>query len=137
MAQDVLVREQIDGGRELLDRLAADGIEVTAAFWAKETESGRWYLFIASPVVDEQGIREAYGIVGTAARNLPSQWIDPMEVKLLRSDDVMAVAAQQLIAPNPPPATFRSAKYYDAWTLGGVGVDGVYAYRTSLPAPAA
>jgi hypothetical protein len=137
MAQDVLVREQIEGGRELLDQLAADGFEITAAFWAKETESGRWYLFIASPVVDEQGLSAAYGVLIAAVRNLPHQWIDAMEVKLLRSDDVMTVAAQQLIAPNPPPASFRSAKYYDAWTLGGVGVDGVYAYRKSLPAPAA
>jgi hypothetical protein len=137
MAQDVLVREQIEGGRELLDQLAADGVEVTTAFWAKETESGRWYLFIASPVVDEQGIGAAYGMLITAVRNMPHQWIDPMEVKLLRSDDVMAAAAQRVIAPNPPPSSFRSAKYYDVWNLGGVGVDGAYIYPRPHPAPAA
>lgn len=131
------IREQIDGGRELLDQLAADGVEVTTAFWAKETESGLWYLFIASPAVDEQGIRSGYGLLVTAVRNMPHQWIDPMEVKLLRSDDVMAAAALRLMTPTTLPTSYRSAKYYDVATLGGVGVDGAYIYPHPHPAPAA
>lgn len=55
MAQDVLVTEQIEGGRELLAQLAAEGVEVTVAFWAKETDSGLWYLFIATPMADIHG----------------------------------------------------------------------------------
>ena len=63
MAQDVLVREQIEGGQELIDQLAASGIEVTAAFWTKETEYGLWYLYIATPLVQEKGLQSAYGSV--------------------------------------------------------------------------
>ena len=40
MDQGTLVEMQIEDGQLLIDRLAEDGVAVTAAFWAKESESG-------------------------------------------------------------------------------------------------
>ncbi|HEY3787429.1 MAG TPA: hypothetical protein VGL71_01185 [Urbifossiella sp.] len=134
-AQDVLVREQIEGGQELLDFLSADGIEVTAAFWAKETECDLWDLYIASPLIQERGIAEAYGIILGKVRLLP----DPFEIKLVSPTDSIAKAANQ-ISPRSAAnsaAARRPPKYYDVASLGGIGVDGAYIYPLPDPAPAA
>ena len=55
MAQETLVGMQFKEGRRLLDRLAREGVPVTAAAWVKESESGDWYLYLATPLVAEDG----------------------------------------------------------------------------------
>ena len=51
MAQASLVEMQIIEGQTLIDRLTHEGIGVTAAAWVKESESGDWYLYLATPLV--------------------------------------------------------------------------------------
>src|ERR1039458_10039243 len=48
-----VVNEQAESGKRLIQTLVAAGFEVRLAFWAKPTEEGKWYLYLASPVVDE------------------------------------------------------------------------------------
>ena len=55
MDQGPLVSEQIEDGKRLLQRLAEDGATITAACWLKESESGRWYLYVASSLVGKGG----------------------------------------------------------------------------------
>jgi hypothetical protein len=45
MAQATLVEMQIKEGQTLLNRLAHEGIAVTAAGWVRESDSGDWYLY--------------------------------------------------------------------------------------------
>lgn len=134
MAQDVLVTEQIEGGRELLAQLAAEGVEVTVAFWAKETDSGLWYLFIATPMADIHGPGGAYQIIHTAIRRMPRRLLDPFEVKALRSEDGMAKAALREVTPS---RFDTRPTYYNGPGLGGIGIDGAYIYPPPHPTPAA
>jgi len=63
MAQIPLVETQLKDGQTLIDRLTRDGIAVKAAAWALESESGDWYLYLATPLVPEGGgTRNAYGL---------------------------------------------------------------------------
>lgn len=145
MAQDALVNEQIEGGRALIDRLMADGFDITIAFWAKESDSGVWSLVLASPVVGEKGLAAAYRTAHTAARRMPERWVDPFEIKLIRPTDAMAEAALRVMTPavpdSPfavrPPGYITTPTYYNGASLGGVGIDGAYIYPPPHPAPAA
>jgi hypothetical protein len=55
MGDATLVDMQLKEGQRLIDRLAQEGIAVTAAAWLKESESGDWYLYLATPLVSEGG----------------------------------------------------------------------------------
>ena len=43
MAEATLVDMQLKEGQRLIDRLAQEGVAVTAAGWVKQCESGDWY----------------------------------------------------------------------------------------------
>ena len=60
MDKSTLVTEQIEAGSELIQQLAHGGFDVTAAFWFKGTEDNRWYFYVVSPIVDSEGLNQAY-----------------------------------------------------------------------------
>ena len=93
MAQATLVEMQINEGQRLIDRLAQEGIAVTAAAWVKESESGDWYLYLATPLVGEDGAtRPAYRRVNTVIREMKKEgfWMDPVEIKVIGPHDPIA-----------------------------------------------
>src|SRR5437016_742086 len=84
MDTDTLVEKLIDDGQKLVDRLPQDGFDVTAAFWLKPAEADQWYFYMASPVVEREGLSVAYRRLHALIRGMPQPfWIDPLEVKLI------------------------------------------------------
>src|SRR5262245_47507467 len=77
MDQSILVDEQINDGKRLFDRLAEEGVAVTAACWLKESESGWWHLYIATPLVGEDGgKKQAYRRMNEVIRQTPENaWL--------------------------------------------------------------
>ena len=63
MDQDTVVSEQTESGKRLIEVLVANGFDVRIAFWAKPTDEGKWFLYLASPIVDEKGPAAAYRFV--------------------------------------------------------------------------
>ena len=92
MDQDPVVTEQTESGKRLIEALAAAGFDVRVAFWAKPTEDGKWFLYLASPFVDEKGATVAYRHVFDVLRKTPDVWIDPLEVKVVRLNDSLTAA---------------------------------------------
>ena len=77
-----LVRERIDDGQKLLERLAQEGFEVTAGFWLRLVDDGEWRCYIASPTVEKEGLSAGYRRLHTIIRGMPQPFsIDPLEVK--------------------------------------------------------
>lgn len=62
--------EKVDRARELIVALDAAEFPVKAAFWSPVGELGKWRLFIASGLVDEEGPLHAYGILQSVAYGL-------------------------------------------------------------------
>ena len=131
-----MVNEQTESGKRLIKRLVAAGFDVQLAFWAKPTEEGKWFLYLASPVVDEKGPRIAYRLVHDVMRTLPDPWIDPLDVKVVGLNDSLAEAASAVIRPKVPnsaytvqnPKPFPGMTRFGGSTLGGVSIDGALIY---------
>jgi hypothetical protein len=127
MAQATLVEMQIKEGQTLLDRLAHEGIVVTAAAWVKESDTGDWYLYLATPLVsEERGKREAYGRVNAVLRKMEEEGFrrDPFDKKVIGPHDPIAkdMIAHRKTRPGGPPTPFRGIR------LGELYVDEAYIY---------
>src|SRR5438477_6654644 len=111
MAKATLVEMQINEGQRFIDRLAREGVAVTTAGWVKESESGDWYLYLATPLVGEDGAtRPAYGRVNAVIRKMQEEGfgMDPFEKKLIGPHDPIAkdMVANRGSHPGGPPTRF-------------------------------
>jgi hypothetical protein len=136
MDQDTVVSEQTESGTRLIEALATAGFEVRVAFWAKPTDEGKWFLYLATPFVDEKGPAAAYDLVLGVLRKRPDLWIDPFEVRVVGLRDSIAEAALAMMKPKVPaspyaarnPKPYQGITRFDVSTLGGVSIDGAYIY---------
>jgi hypothetical protein len=129
---EILVENLIEDGQKLVEELPQRGFEVTAAFWLKASEDGKWYFYIISPLVDAEGLAKAYRQLHPLVRAMPSPfWIDPLEIKLIGPDNPMArdVLAIYSRASGPRVSPIR----WGGKKLGNVSIEGAYLY----PLPAA
>jgi hypothetical protein len=129
-----LVDMQIKEGQRLIDRLAREEVVVTAAAWVKETESGDWYLYLATPLVGEGGgKRTAYRRVNEAIRELQEEGfgMDPFAKKVIAPNDPIAkdLLAHRRGRPGGPPTPFGGGR------LGDLPVEEAYIYPLSDPRP--
>jgi hypothetical protein len=128
VGQEPLVSDETNAGAEFIRRLDAS-TPVKAAFWVKETETGPWYLYIASDQVDDNTIDVAYGEVLRVAREMASPYLDPFHVKLIPTSDPLAQEVLDLHRRYPGTMPTRLG----ARSFGGFGVEGLYIYPASVP----
>lgn len=124
MDQITLVENQISDGQRLIQQLAAENFDVTAACWAKTSEEERWFLYIASKAVDDLGLFGAYRTVHLVIRAMPDLWVDPFEVKLLGATDPITKDLLKFQSRSPSRAPTR----FWGTHLGGVAVEAAYVY---------
>ena len=141
MDQVAMVNEHIDSGKRLIDELVNEGFHVTLAFWAKPTEESKWYLYMASPFVDDRGAKAAYLLVNETLRNMTDLWIDPLEIKVVGVNDSLTESALA-VTRSFVPAGVLSARNLKAHsgitrvgstTLGGISIDAAYFYPPHQP----
>jgi hypothetical protein len=136
MDKDTLVTEQTDSGEQLIKELAACGFETRVAFWAKPKDEGKWFLYLASPIVDDKGPTAAFRLVHSAMRKMPDLWIEPLDVRVIGMNDTLTEAALDVIKPKVASISYaiRHPKPYPGMTLfrgdtlGGLSIDGAYIY---------
>lgn len=115
---------QIDGGKALVDSLRTAGFDVTVSGWAKSSEEGDWYLYIASKDVDDRGLAVAYRTIVTAIKANPQFGIDPFEVKLVGPENPIAKDLLDIRGAGTLRTATRSRR---PW-LGHMSVDETYVY---------
>ena len=119
-----------DDGQRFLDAMTNGGIGVSSALWAKVGDDERWYLYIATPLVDAAGVTEAYRRLHPIVRQLQDQrsWIDPFAIKLISPQNPIAQAAAKL------SDNYQGITRFGGTQLGGVSVEGAVIYPAALPA---
>jgi hypothetical protein len=141
MDQDTMVNEQIESGRRLIEKLTQEGFEVRVAFWTRLANEEEWYLYLASPFVDEHGPRHSYRHVFDVMEQMPDLWIDSMEIRVIGINDSLTEGALAVTRPMVAGSKFavRNTKPHPGLTrlrgstLGGVSIVGAYIYPPSQP----
>jgi hypothetical protein len=132
MDQTILVREQIAAGSELVRRVNA-AMPVSAAFWLKEIDEPRWYLYITSDALVDQAPRMGYKVVREVIDAMGEDpAIDLFQVKVLPSNDPLAQEATNVVrhlARNVPvqlgTIRFGGRAVEDVWIYPGTILDPV------------
>lgn len=124
MDQSTLVENQIDDGRRFIERFAADGNSVQAAFWVKTAEEGLWFLYVATEIVAQQGPAAAYRAVQASLRKLNESWISSSEIKVVSPGNPIAKDVLEIMSRYPG----RLATRFGGKTLGSMAVEHVYIY---------
>jgi hypothetical protein len=134
MDTEALVDNLIDDGQKLVEEVSQRGFPVTAAFWLRASENDKWYFYIVSPVVDHEGLSQAYTrlhpLVWGSAEPL---WIDPLGIKLIGPSNPIAqdVLAIHRRAPGPRVSPIR----WGGRRLGNLSVEGAYLYPLPVTTP--
>lgn len=98
----ILVVEQIDDGKRLIDHLKGNSFPVAVAVWVLTGEERLWFLYIASSVVDDEGLAKAYGRVYRELSRCQIRWVSRSDIKLVGARDPIAVDAITYRSNNLP-----------------------------------
>ncbi len=82
-----LVENQIDAGQAFVTRLKERKFPVALACWIKPFEDDRWSLCIATPVMDEKGLLQAYREIQNDVRATGGDWVTSSSLNLLGIKD--------------------------------------------------
>lgn len=127
MDQSTLVGDQISDGRRFIERFAADGNPVHAAFWVKTEEDELWFLYVVTDLVDRDGPAAAYRAINQSLKKLGECWITSSEIKVIGRGNPIAKDVLAITARYPG----RLATRYGGRILGSMSVDQVYIYPPS------
>jgi hypothetical protein len=134
MDPDTLVSPPFDEGQKLIEELSQRGFPVTAAFWIKASENGKWYFYIVSPAVDDEGLAQAYRRLHPLVWALPQRFrIDPLAIKLIGpanpiAQDVLAIHAR---GSGPRGGRIR----WGGKRVGHVSIEDAYLYPLPATTP--
>ncbi|MEJ7638378.1 MAG: hypothetical protein WKF75_10495 [Singulisphaera sp.] len=131
MDQGPLVTEQIDAGARLASEFDSQYKPLSAAFWLKESEVGRWILYLVSDQIDDSNFDQAYGEVIRLLGRGPHMWLDPFQVKVIGVDDRLAKTVLDIQQRNPS----RLATRVRERMIGGLSVEEVYIYSIPIHLP--
>jgi hypothetical protein len=127
--QEPLVREWIDAAKKFLDEL--EKLQpVRAAFWLKEDEDTRWYLYVATDKLRNGSVAADYEEVSKASDAVDDPNFDSTRVKLIGLKDPLARAALEMYRRYPT----RIPIFRWGEPFGKTYVEGLYLYPLPVAA---
>ena len=110
MDTNTLVDDKVEDGEKLIDGLVRENVPVLAACWVKPADEDRWSLYIATPLVDERGLLEAYREVHRLFRSLGDFWIDTSDVMLIGAHHAITREVLALQRRHPSITSTRTRR---------------------------
>ncbi len=93
LVTDYLSSQMIAAGAELIRHLQAEEFDVEAAFWSYKPDHRSWRLMISSPLVQQEGSRNAYQKIHTVTTKIEKQpHIRLQNISVLSSHDPLVRA---------------------------------------------
>lgn len=132
MGAEPLVSEQIDAGWAFAMDFS-EYVPVDAVFWVNPVDSDFWHLYIASTEIEAGKLRDAYHEVLRRAGQNPSQWLDPLQVKLVNSADPLAAKVIELRDRR----LLKTGMWFSGSSIVGVEIERAYIYPAMTAASSA
>lgn len=105
MYKTLLVDQQVDDGRRLLEELDARRFPVSAALWYCDPDTGIWSLVIVSPVADAQGPFQGYTRIQRALGAIETTGLSLDDIRLMGKEDPEFRELKRALGPPWPKST--------------------------------
>lgn len=126
MDKAALVDEDVRRGHDVIALLASAGMPVNDAFWIYQTPIEEWRLVLASPWVDEKGIKTSYLALSNALHKSPMVRQLPIRrISLLSPTDPLVKTARSSVHRPDQTGTLYFRTYNH-------DVEGLYWYSGAL-----
>jgi len=132
MGKESLVNEQRDAGQEFV-RDFTEYVPVAAAFWINPADSEDWFLYVASPKINDGNLDVAYGEVLRRVGTNKNQWLDAFQIKLVNSADPVAAEVIRI----RDRYALKTATHYNGSSIAGMAIGGAFIYPESTAATSA
>lgn len=129
MDRTTLVSEQRADAQRLIEKLVDVGFDLRAVAWIKTSGAGKWVLYIASQVVDDQGYFAAYLAVQTTIRNMSDLAVGPFDVQLVSASHPLVTDVQKLYQRFPELRQME----FSGPELGKMSIEDAYIYPPVPP----
>jgi len=117
----------IEGGERLLKALDEADLDVRAALWSYSSDSDRWRLMVAFPLVDEEGPKKAYTLIQSELAKLtPPTGISLSDIWAVGPEHDLIRALREAARKYPG---MISKKWFKRTVINGVFIEGAYVYR--------
>lgn len=121
MAKTALVDKYINDGRRLVSALDNEGFLIDTAMWFYSEELDEWQLIVATPLVDQLGLRETLRRVQSVIGNLMSISLSLSDISLLSPDSNLINAIKTTVRRSKD-VTLKGT------VTNGILVDDAYIY---------
>jgi hypothetical protein len=139
MAEEILVKEPLtrelkEMGRDMSLRLLERGFELVCSLWLYHPESNRWRLVLASPIVDREGPRRAYGIIAEILQENWDMGVWLRDISAVSPSDPLVQALRslgkiELPTPHHSPSQQRDVgRRYTRSRLGDIFIEDAYVF---------
>ncbi len=130
MDKPTLVDADMKAGEALLGKLDEADFNTKAAFWLYLSEPEEWRLFLALPLVDEKGPREAYKQVQSQLPKLKEELEQGYElslqnISLVSPNDDLIKHLKTAVKTGPGVSHIRFARN----VINNVFIEDAYIYR--------
>jgi len=85
MDKAILVKENIEDGKRLIEALDKSNFRLTGALWFYLADSNEWRLLLVSPLLDRLGPRGSYSIIQSVIKDQPPSFGIPLEYISVKS----------------------------------------------------
>ena len=126
MDKEVLVREKIQEGRDLIEALDRASFELTGALWFYLIDTNEWRLLLVSPLLDRAGPRKTYSKIQSIIRGqMPSFGISLEDISVISPNDKLIRLLRIAIRTGPGISEIRFSKN----TINNVFIHDALIYR--------
>lgn len=127
MDRGILVKEDIEAGRNFLAELDAAGERVSAAFWLYDSEENEWKLVLARESSAKSAVDDYLVVVRLLNKNPAiKERLTNSDIRLKRPNDPLVTGLSRRM-PGVTPAQVQRW----AGPVNGVMLDDVVIYRTA------
>ncbi len=105
MYKTLLVEQEIEDGRKLLERLDTRRFPVSAALWTYSPETNRWRFVIVSSIADTQGPIKGYTRIQKALGEMETTSLSLDDIRLMGKEDPEFRNLKRALGPPWPKSS--------------------------------
>ena len=129
MVKEILTKEMIQAGADIVRRLDEAHLEVNASLWLYIPEANLWRLVIASPAVKNEGPKRVYQKIQSVLSQVPdaAYKVTLSDISVVENTDPLVTLLRTAVKTGKGISGLRFSRN----TINGHFIEDAYLYRVT------